>query len=93
MIEGTLLAAEPAAGLGLDDLGLGVVEAERPLHRLVDVVGALEAAVDRDAAVLARDRDHRVVLDVELLLVTDAVRALEDVIGAAKPVEIPGAMS
>ena len=41
-----LLAAEPAAGLGLDDLRLGVVEAERPLQRLVDVVRALERAVD-----------------------------------------------
>ena len=73
-----LLAAEPAARLGLDDPRLFVVQAERPLQRLVDVVRALERAVDRDAAVLARDRDHRVVLDVELLLVADPVLALED---------------
>ena len=76
-----LLAAEPAARLSLDDLGLGGRQPERPLHRLVDVVRALQRAVDRDAAVLARHRDHRVVLDVELLLVTDAVRSLDDVVG------------
>ena len=44
------------------------------LQRLVHVVRALEAAVDGDPAVLARQRDHRVVLDVQLLLVADAVR-------------------
>ena len=51
------------------------------LQRLVDVVRALERAVDGDAAVLARDGDHRVVLDVELLLVADPVLALEDEVG------------
>ena len=76
-----LLASEPAAGLRLDDPGLLGRQVERPLHRLVDVVRALERAVDGDPAVLARDRDHRVVLDVELLLVTDAVLALEDEVG------------
>ena len=73
-----LLATEPAAGLGLDDPRLAVVDAEAALERGVDVVRALERAVDGHAAVLARDRDHRVVLDVELLLVTDPVLALED---------------
>ena len=53
MIEGFLLAAEPTAGLGLDDLGLAVVQPQRPLQRLVDVVRTLERAVDRDPAVLA----------------------------------------
>ena len=76
-----LLAPEPAAGLGLHDLRLRVAEAERPLERLVDVVRALEAAVDRDPAVLARHGDHRVVLDVQLLLVADAVRPLDDDVG------------
>ena len=72
-----LLAAEPAAGLGLDDARLDVVEGQCPLHRLVDVVRALQRAVDRQPAVLLGHGDHRVVLDVELLLVTDAVRPLE----------------
>ena len=72
-----LLAAEAAAGLGLNDPGLLVGQAQRPLQRLVDVVRALERAVDCHAAVLAGDRDHRIVLDVELLLVTDAVLALD----------------
>ena len=54
---------------------------ERLAHRLVDVVGALERAVDGDAAILAGHRDHRVVLDVELLLVADPVLALEDDVG------------
>ncbi len=76
-----LLATEPAAGLGLDDLGLRVGELERALQRLVDVVRALQRAVDCDPAILARHGDHRVVLDVELLLVADAVRPLEDEIG------------
>ena len=76
-----LLATEPAAGLGLDDARLPVVDAETALERRVDVVRALERAVDGHAAVLARDRDHRVVLDVELLLVTDPVLALEDEVG------------
>ena len=44
----------------------------------MDVVRALERAVDRDATVLARHGDHRVVLDVELFLVADAVFAFED---------------
>ena len=49
-----LLAAEPAAGLGLDDPRLLVVDAEAALERRVDVVRALERAVDGDAAVVAR---------------------------------------
>ena len=40
------LAPEPATGLSLDDDGPLIVEAERPLHRRVDVVRALERAVD-----------------------------------------------
>ena len=68
-----LLAAEPAAGLGLHHDGELVAHAQRALHRLVDVVRALERAVDGDTPVLARDGDHRLVLDVELLLVADPV--------------------
>ncbi len=44
----------------------------------MDVVRALERAVDGHPAVLGRHRDHRVVLDVQLLLVADAVLAFED---------------
>ena len=80
-----LLAAEPAAGLRLDDLRLLVRQVECPLQRLVDVVRALERAVDRHAAVVARDGDHRVVLDVELLLVADAIGPLEDDVGLVEP--------
>ncbi len=79
-----LLAAEPAAGLRLDDLGLLPGEPEGSLQRLVDVVRALERAVDLDTAVLAGRRDHRVVLDVELLLVADAVRPFEDDVGGGE---------
>ncbi len=76
-----LLAPEPATRLRLDDLRLLVVELERALQRLVDVVRALERAVDGDPAVLPGHRDHRVVLDVELFLVADPVRPLEDEVG------------
>ena len=76
-----LLPAEPATGLGLDHASLRVVDREAPPQRGVDVVRALERAVDRDAAVVGRHRDHRVVLDVQLLLVTDPVLALEDEVG------------
>ena len=76
-----LLPAEPATGLGLDDTRLRLVHREAPLQRGVDVVRALERAVDGDAAVVGGHRDHRVVLDVELLLVTDPILALEDEVG------------
>ena len=79
-----LLAPEPAAGLGLDDARLAVVDREAALQRRVDVVRALERAVDGDPAVARRDRDHRVVLDVQLLLVTDPVLALEDEVGGGE---------
>jgi hypothetical protein len=80
-----LFAAEPAPGLGLDDPGLSVAQSESPLHRFVDVVGALERAVDSDAAVRFGDGDHPVVLDVELLLVADPILTLEDEAGVAEP--------
>ena len=76
-----LLAAEAAAGLRLHDDRQLVAHLQRPLHRLVDVVRALQRAVDGDAAVLARDGDHRLVLDVQLLLVADPVGALDHQLG------------
>ena len=72
-----LLAAEAAAGLRLDDHRQLAAHLERPLHGLVDVVRALQRAVDGDAAILARHRDHGLVLDVELLLVADPVGPLD----------------
>ena len=77
-----LLAAEPAARLLLDDDDAGAVEAERALQRRVDVVRALERAVDDHPAVVARDRDHRLGLQVQLLLVTGPVGSLEHQVGA-----------
>ena len=79
-----LLAAEAAAGLGLDDDRLAVGERERALERGVDVVRALERAVHGDAAVVPRDGDHPLVLDVQLLLVADPVRALDDQVGGGE---------
>ena len=76
-----LLAAESAAGLGLDDDGSAAVERECPLERLVHVVRALQRAGHGHAAVLPRDGDHGLVLDVELLLVADPVGALDDDLG------------
>ena len=73
-----LLAAEAAAGLRLDHDRQLVAHVQRALHGLVDVVRALQRAVDRHATILARHGDHRLVLDVQLLLVADAVRALDD---------------
>ncbi len=71
-----LLAAEAAARLGLGDDRLLVGKAERALERGVDVVGTLHRAGDPDPAVRPRLGDHGLVLDVELLLVADAVLAL-----------------
>ncbi len=86
-----LLAAEPAAGLGLDHARLAVIEPEAALQRGVDVVGALERPGDGDTPVVAGRRDHRVVLDVELLLVADAVFALEhEVRGPEGRLDLPG---
>ncbi len=73
-----LLAAEPAAGLGLHHACCLIVEPEPALERGMEVVRALQRAGDGDAAAFGRDGDHRVVLDVELLLVPDPVLAFED---------------
>ncbi len=75
-----LLAAEAAAGRRLDHADLAVGEPEKPLHRLVDVVGALQGARHRQGAVFPPG-GHGVVFDVGLLLVRDAVFALDDDVG------------
>jgi hypothetical protein len=84
-----LLAPESAAGLCLDDPHLVAGQPEEHPERPVDVVRALERAVDGDAAVL-RHRDDAVRLDVELLLVSGAVFPLDDDVrrGEAAP-ELP----
>ncbi len=51
-----LLAPESAAGLGLDDARLPVVDGQTALERGVDVVRALERAVDGDPAIARRAR-------------------------------------
>ncbi len=79
-----LLAAEATAGLGLDDAGGLIVEAQTALQGRVEVVRALQRARNGDAATVGGFGDHRVVLDVQLLLVTDAVLALEDDVGAGE---------
>ncbi len=76
-----LLATEAAAGLGLDDHGLVAGQRESAFECLVDVVRALERALHRDAAVVARYGDHGLVLDVELFLVADTVGPLDDQVG------------
>ena len=79
-----LLAAESAARFGLDDHRLGIGQVQRPLQRPVDVIRALHRAVDLDPAVGAGDRDHGLVLDVQLLLVADPVLALDHDLGRVK---------
>ena len=75
------LAAEAAAGLRLDDPDLLDRQAERAPERRVDVVRALERAGDRDPAVRFRGRDHRLRLDVDVLLGTDPVGPFHDQVG------------
>ena len=72
-----LLSAEAAAGFGLDHSDLLRRKTEQHGQRAMDVVGTLQRAVQRDAAML-RHRDDAVRLDVELLLMTGAVLALDD---------------
>ena len=76
-----LLAAEPAAGLRLDHHGLGIGQVEGARHGSVDVVRTLARPVNRDAAVGVGDGDHGLVLDVELLLVTDPIGPFDHQLG------------
>ena len=78
------LAAEPAAGLGLDDPGLSIVDGETALERGVDVIRALQRSGHGHPAVVLRHGDHRVVLDVQLLLVTHPVLAFEHEVRGSK---------
>ena len=80
-----LLAAEAAAGLGLDDADLRDRERERAGEGGMDVVRALQRARDGDAAVRGRDGDHRLGLDVDVLLGPHPVLALDHQVGLAEP--------
>ena len=79
-----LLPAEPAAGLGLHHAHVLDRVAQEDGERAVDVVGALNRAVDRHAAVLGHG-DDALGLDVDVLLVTGPVGALDTWAAAAKP--------
>ena len=76
-----LFAAEAAARFGLDDHRLIGRQLQGALHGDVDVVRALHRAVDGYAAIRPWDGDHGLVLDVELLLVADAVLAFDHQLG------------
>ena len=78
------LAAEAAAGFGLDDAKLVVGQIEQHLERPMHVVGTLHRPVHRHLAVRPRHRDDAVGLDVELLLEPDAVLAFDDGVGRGK---------
>src|SRR5205823_10699311 len=75
-----LLAAEAASGLRLDDAHLLRRKPQDHRKRPVNVVGALKGSVQCHAAVLGNG-DDAVALDVQLLLVAAAVRALDDAVG------------
>jgi hypothetical protein len=75
-----LLAPETAARLGLDDPDPVGRKTQQADERLVHVVGALERPVHRDAAV-GRNRDHPLRLEVDVLLASGPVLALDDDVG------------
>ena len=80
-----LLTTKTTARLGLDDHGLDIGQVQGPLQGAMDVVRALHRTVDFDSAVEARDRDHGLVLDVQLLLVADPVLALDHDVRCGQP--------
>ena len=83
--EVLFLAAEPAAGLGLDDANLVVGQPHEHGERAMHVVRTLERTVDRDRPAGPGHRHHAVRLDIELLLVAHAILALDDRIGGCEP--------
>jgi len=80
-----LLAAEAAARLRLDHDSLRIGQLQGSLQGSMDVVRALAGAVHRHPAVGLRDRDHGLVLDVELLLVPNPVGALDHQLRLGEP--------
>ncbi len=72
-----LLAAEAAAGGGLDDVDLAFLELECGLDGLVDVVGALVRAAEGDAGGVPGG-DEAVGLDIDVFLGAGLVDVLED---------------
>ena len=78
-----LLPAEPAAGLGLHHTHVLDRVTQENEERAMDVVRALNRAVDRHAAVLGHG-DDALRLDVDVLLVTGPVRSLDHVGGGGE---------
>ena len=76
------LAAEAAAGFGLHDAHFVVGQTEQHLQRAVHVVRTLHRSVHRYGVVRPRHGDDAVGLDVQLLLMTGSILALDDHIGA-----------
>ena len=78
-----LFAAEASARLGLHDAHALARQAQQHAERALHVVRTLQRA-DHGDAVLGRNGEHAVGLDIELLLVRHAVLALDDLVGEAK---------
>ncbi len=76
------LAAEAAARLDLHDANFVFRQIEQFQQRLVNIIRALHRTPDSHAVCGAGNRNHAVVLDVELLLRARAIFAFDDEIGA-----------
>ena len=79
-----LLAAESAAGGGLDDSDLFWIARKEWEQSLVDVVRTLKRSDDREGTVFFLPRGDAVILDVRLLLERQAVLSLDDHIGGSE---------
>jgi hypothetical protein len=83
------LPAEPATGLRLHHPNEFDGGSQKDRERLVDVVRALDRAVNGESPVLG-DRDDAVGLDIDVFLVPGLVRPFHDHVGLAEsPVELP----
>src|ERR1035437_9297473 len=74
-----LLAAESTAGFRLHHADIWLLAQQAP-ERLVYIEGALHGAMYRNAAILGIG-DHAIRLDVDVLLMSRAVRAFDDQVG------------
>src|SRR5262249_7917549 len=77
------LAAKSAAGRSLNDDGLFVSKVEEKFDGAMNIVGALHRAEHRHL-VVSGNSDYALWLDIELLLVWDAVLALDYEIGVGE---------
>jgi len=80
-----LLAAEGAADRLLPHADLLRGQAERFMEFVHHIIRTLQAAAQEHAAVLLRNGDHALRLDVELLLVARRVLAFDNEIGLGQP--------